>query len=81
MDLPSLVAQGLSAAAEIPGNPLPVDASMVDNLNIEQSYIGFSLASESNGIHCKTDIPVKQIQGFVKLGAMLGALQAGNGGF
>lgn len=80
MDIPGLAAAGLKGAESIPGNPLAGLAEALDGLNLEKSYIGFSLASGDNGIHCKTDVPVKQVQGIVKLVTMIGASQAGRGG-
>ncbi|MCA9081269.1 MAG: hypothetical protein KDA58_11970 [Planctomycetaceae bacterium] len=84
IDLPITAGQFLKLVANTGQIPIQLDASMIESLNLQQSYIGFAVATEPQAIRCRTEIPIEQIQGCVKLGLMLGAMaqQArGGGGF
>ncbi|WP_417849730.1 hypothetical protein [Thalassoglobus sp.] len=75
LDLPGGVAAGLKAASEMDEFPLPVDAQMVDNLNLTPSFIGLGIAIEADAIRCRTDIPIEQIQGISKLAMLFIGMQ------
>ncbi len=74
-DLPGGVAAGLKAASEMDEFPLPLDAQMVDNLNLTPSFIGLGIAIEEDSVRCRTDIPMEQIQGISKLAMLFIGLQ------
>ncbi len=67
VDIPSLAVQGLTAATEIPNLPIPIDADALSQLPIEPSYIGFSLAGETDALRVRTFIPVGQFRGIMTL--------------
>lgn len=75
IDLPSGVATGLKIASGIDEFPIPLDSQMIDNLNLSPSFIGFGIATEENALRCRTDIPIKQIQGIAKLGMLFAGMR------
>ncbi|MBX3441465.1 MAG: hypothetical protein KF774_03600 [Planctomyces sp.] len=79
IDLPGLAMQGIKAASEIPGLPLPIDGQAVDNLKLPQSYIGFSAAVEPDAVRIKTRIPVEQAQSLIAIGFFFQQMQGGGG--
>ncbi|MCA9088118.1 MAG: hypothetical protein KDA90_05710 [Planctomycetaceae bacterium] len=82
LDMPILVGQFLKMLGNSGQFPIPIDGSMIDNLNLQQSYIGFAVATEPHAVRCRTEIPIEQIQGCVKLGMMIAlTAQQANGGF
>ncbi len=82
LDMPILAGQFLKLLGSSGQFPIPIDGSMIDNLNLQQSYIGFAVATEPHAIRCRTEIPIEQVQGCVKLGMIIAlSLQQANGGF
>lgn len=79
IDVPGLAMQGLKAASQIPGLPIPINAESLDNLKLEKSYIGFTAAADENAIRAKTRIPVTQVQSLVAVGLFIQQMQAGQG--
>lgn len=75
IDIPGAVGRGVMAATQVADLDLPVDASMIENLNLQTSYIGYAMGSEPNALRMQTHIPITQIQGIAKLGAMFAALR------
>lgn len=75
IDLPSGVAAGLKVASQLDEFPIPLDSQMIDNLNLAPSYIGFGIAAEENALRCRTDVPIKQIQGIAKLAMLFAGMR------
>lgn len=65
VDLARLVASGVKLAAR--EKVIPVDASMIDGLQLKPSFIGISLASGPTSAGAQLDIPVEQAQGIAKI--------------
>ena len=55
--------------------PIPIDANTIDALQLKESYIGFSLGAEPQGLRGKFTFPVEQAQGIAKIVFMFVALQ------
>ncbi len=62
IDLPSLVVEGIRMAVKSGQLPIPISEEMLDDLKIERSYLGFTVATEPQGIRVKTDVPAAQIK-------------------
>jgi hypothetical protein len=77
LDLPGLAVQGLKMASAIPGLPIQIDASQLDGLKFEKSYIGFSAAAEKNAVRVKTRLPVEQVQALMAVGLFAQSLHQG----
>ncbi len=75
IDLPNGIATGLKIASSMDQFPIPVDSQMIDNLNLTSSFIGFGIAVEENALRCRTDIPMKQIQGIAKLAMLFAGMR------
>lgn len=74
LDLPGLIAKGAKMAIESGMVPIPLEASAIDGLQLKESYIGFSVGTEPQGIRCNTNIPADQIQGVAKIGMLVATL-------
>lgn len=61
--------------------PIPIPPEALDSLKIEPSYLGFALATENQGLRAKTVVPVKQIQGIMKLVMFAQQMAPQGGGF
>lgn len=79
IDLPNLVAKVAKIVADKQLVPVPIDGAMLEGLELKESYIGFSVAVEPQGIRSNTVIPVEQLQGFAKIGMMFVALKMQGG--
>lgn len=75
LDVQRLVYMALTAAAANPNLNLPIDPSMLGGANPEPSYVGISLASETNGLRSKTQIPPVQLVRMVQVGMFLRMMQ------
>ncbi|MGE4003041.1 MAG: hypothetical protein AB7I48_22860, partial [Planctomycetaceae bacterium] len=67
VDVPTLALKGLAAATEIPNLPIPIDADALAQLPIEPSFLGFSLAGETNALRVRAFIPDEQFRGILAL--------------
>lgn len=76
-DLPGTVAKAITLVAESGLLPIPLDPAVMKGVDIKPSYLGFSLATEPQGVRVKTSIPVEQAQGVAKLVQVFMALQGG----
>lgn len=63
-DLARLVQNGLQLAAT---QELPIDGEALSELKLEPSFVGFSVGSEGSALQSQLDIPLVQVQNFVKL--------------
>ncbi|TWT64333.1 hypothetical protein [Rubinisphaera italica] len=79
MDLPTLVKQGLSIAANAPGlPPMPFDQDSLDNLEVQRSYIGMSVATKDRACVGQLYIPVQTLQAGASLMQFFQQIQGGN---
>ena len=69
LDLPNLVLTGFKLVLESGEVPIPVDKKVVDGLKVGPSYLGFSIATEPQGLRARTVIPTQQLQSIAQLGA------------
>ena len=67
VDLPGIAHKVLSLVVASETIPIPLTPEALENLKAESSYLGFSMATEPQALHCKTVVPVQQIQGIFKL--------------
>jgi hypothetical protein len=65
VDLPRAIALGLELAVQA-GAPVPLGDNDIKTIRGEPSYLGFSLATDGNGLRAKTVIPVAQMQGVAR---------------
>ena len=65
VDLARLVVSGLKVAAR--EGTLPVDATAIHGLQLQPSFIGFSVACGPTSAGAQLDIPVEQAQGIAKI--------------
>lgn len=75
IDIPGLIGSGLKVASELEELQLPIDSQMIDNLNLQRSFIGFGIATEENALRCRTDIPMQQIQGIFKISMLFAGMR------
>jgi hypothetical protein len=84
IDIPSLIVDTLLVLSIDENNPLPFDTDTIAGLDVKKSYLGFSLAAESEGIRAQTHIPTAQMVNLARLGEFamesLGPLMLGPGG-
>ncbi len=65
VDLPRIVASGIKLAAR--EKVIPVDATVIDRLQLQPSFIGISVACGPTSAGAQLDIPVEQAQGIAKI--------------
>lgn len=65
IDIARLAANGIKIAGR--EGAIPIDASAIDGLNLQPSFIGFALACDSTGAGAQFEIPVAQAQGIAKI--------------
>ncbi|WP_296454419.1 hypothetical protein [Rubinisphaera sp.] len=79
MDIPTLVKQGLSIAANAPNlPPMPFDQDSLENLEIQRSYIGVSVATKDRACIGQLYIPVETFQAGASLMQFFQQIQGGN---
>ncbi|MGQ0633927.1 MAG: hypothetical protein ACT4QC_04915 [Planctomycetaceae bacterium] len=79
-DLPGTIGQVIRIVAESGALPfVPVNAEMVQGLDLKPSFIGLSLAAEPRGLRVRTLISTEQARGVAKLVEMVLQMQAGFG--
>lgn len=71
-----LIADGAQLASEAGLIPVKIDDDLVDGLELKESYVGFSFATEPQAARTVLHIPVEQVQGFAKMAITAAALQA-----
>ena len=64
MDLPSMIISSLKLAASVPQAGIPLRPEMLENMNVKESYIGFSLVAKPNQLNALTTIPAETLRGF-----------------
>ncbi len=69
IDVARLAANGLKLAAR--EGVIPVDASAIDGLQLQPSFIGFALACDATGAGAQFEIPVAQAQGVAKVAMLI----------
>lgn len=74
VDLVRVVAFTLMAASREEVLPLRISEQSIDGLNLQRSYIAVAVGSEGNTLKSQLRVPVQQIQGFTRLGALFAAL-------
>jgi hypothetical protein len=75
VDLPNLIVGAIRVAADGGVLPIPIEKTALEGLQIEESYLGFSVGAEPGAVRIKTNIPTEQVKGLAKI-AMFGvALQ------
>lgn len=67
LDLARLGVEAGIRIAESGEFPVPFDAESLKELDIQPSYIGFSIATESQALRCRTSITAAQVKAIVKL--------------
>ncbi|HID24109.1 MAG TPA: hypothetical protein EYP14_17145 [Planctomycetaceae bacterium] len=67
IDLPGSIFQVFKLIVDSGKLPIPVKPDMLDGLQISPSYMGFSVATEPQGVRAKTVIPTKQFQNIMQL--------------
>lgn len=77
MDLAQLIADGAQLASEAGLVPFQINDDLIEGLDLKESYIGFSAATEPQAVRVVWHVPVEQVQGFAKMAIMGAALQAG----
>ena len=65
VDLARMIASGIKLAAR--EKLIPVDASVIDGLQLQPSFIGVSIACGPTSAGAQLDIPVEQAQGIAKI--------------
>ena len=69
VDLARMIASGIKVAAR--EGVIPIDAATIDGLQLQPSFIGFSVACGPTSAGAQLDIPVEQAQGIAKLVMLL----------
>jgi hypothetical protein len=65
LDLPGTIASGMEIANQA-GAQVPLGENDIKSIRGEPSYLGFSLATDGNGLRAKTVVPVAQMQGVAR---------------
>ncbi len=79
MDLPTLVKQGLSIAANAPNlPPMPFDQDSLENLEVQRSYIGVSVAHSDRACVGQLYVPLQTFQAGASLMQFFQQIQGGN---
>ena len=68
VDIPSFVIDTLLLLSIDESIPIPFDTDAIAGLDVKKSYLGFSLAAESEGVRAQTHIPTAQLLNLIKLG-------------
>ena len=55
--------------------PIPIEKTALEGLQIEESYLGFSIGAEPGAVRIKTNIPTEQVKGLAKIAMFAVALQ------
>ena len=76
VDLPSLAAKSALLAKESGQLNVPLDKETLDRLQIERSYLGFSVTAEPHALRTKVCIPSTQLAGVLKLGLLLQSIRS-----
>jgi hypothetical protein len=66
-DLPGFLSKAIELVVDSGALPIPINVEGVRSLDIKPSFLGFSLATEPEGLRVKTSIPVEQAQGVAKI--------------
>ena len=77
IDLPSMVHRFAQVIISTGTLPVPIKAEMLDDLQLDRSYAGFSVLAEPQRISIRSTIPVETFKGFMKIGQFVQQLQAG----
>ena len=75
VDVPGLAVQGMRVASGIPGVPLNINPAMLDSLNFDNSFMGFSAAAEKDAVRSKSRVPVEQLRSLFSLVMTAQAMQ------
>lgn len=65
LDLPAAIAGGMELAIQS-GTAVPFTENDAKTIRGESSFLGFSVATEKNGLRAKTIVPLKQMQGVAR---------------
>lgn len=71
IDLPSFYGEMFKLLGSTEGMPFQIDPSSIDNLNLQQSYMGMAFVTEPHAARFRLEIPVAQIQGCIKVGTVV----------
>lgn len=74
-DLPMTVANAAKLVVESGLVPIPLEPAMLEGLQLKESYLGFSIGTEPQGIRVNTHIPVEQVQGMTRLAFLVFSLR------
>jgi hypothetical protein len=77
LDLARLIGAGVKVAASERVKLIPVDASVIDRLQLQPSFIGLAVACEPNAIQAQLDVPAVQVQGIARTIMQLMAFRGG----
>jgi hypothetical protein len=67
VDVPRVAVSGLTFAGTIPDVSLPVNADELAQIELEGSYLGYTLATETDALRVRVNVPVEQFRGIVSL--------------
>ncbi|MEZ5941332.1 MAG: hypothetical protein R3C18_08075 [Planctomycetaceae bacterium] len=71
MDLAGFYGEIFKIIGSAEGLPFELEPSLIDNLNMRSSYVGFAAVTEPHAARCRFDVPVEQVQNCIKLGTVL----------
>jgi len=71
IDLPNVAVSGLKFAESVPNVTLPIDDQAFARLQVDSSYVGYTLTTEKDALRVRVVIPTEQIRGVVHLVEML----------
>jgi len=77
IDLARTGGKALKIASKIPDLKLPINAQMVDSLNLKPTYVAFAAGVEENTLKTEFRLPVEQIVGLTKIGVLVGTSTRG----
>ncbi|MBL4884472.1 MAG: hypothetical protein JKY95_08050 [Planctomycetaceae bacterium] len=82
IDIPSLIVQGLKIAASSPDlPPMPFDEDSVADLDVERSYLGFSIRTSDTGCAGKVHVPKETIKAGLALFGFFQEIQGNRNAF
>ena len=80
-DFGQAVLSGMKLAAKAKRNEIPLTTEDLKDLEVENSYLGFSLALEKDSVRARSSIPALQVKGWVTLGKFFYELSKRQQGF
>lgn len=66
-DIPNMLVTFVTKVLESGMVPLPIDPTPLTELEMKQSYAGWSMTSDDRGIHLRTNVPMDTLENFGKI--------------